>query len=319
MSREASGEHRGTLYGVAAYGIWGLFPLYWPLLEPAGPLEILASRVIFSLATAVTLALFLVPRHRWRPFLSRRNLVLLSLAAALIAINWGVYIAAVNSDQVVEAALGYYINPILSIILGVALLHERLAAVQWASVGLAVIAVIVLTIDYGHPPWIALTLAASFATYGLIKNRLKAGAVETLTVESALLTPLAVGYLIFLQVQGQLTLGDEGPAHTALLVLAGPITAVPLLLFAAAATRIPLSALGLLQYITPTLQFLIGVVYFGEAMSPARWVGFGLVWLALMVLSTYGVVRARQDRRQRPAETFVDDVGSVTAERRGAR
>ena len=315
----ATREHRGTLYGVAAYGIWGLFPLYWPLLEPAGPLEILASRVIFSLATAVILALFLVPRNRWRPFLSRRNLALLALAAALIAINWGVYIAAVNSDQVVEAALGYYINPILSIILGVALLHERLAAVQWASVGLAVISVIVLTIDCGHPPWIALTLAASFATYGLIKNRLKAGAVETLTVESALLTPLAVGYLIFLQVQGQLTFAHLSPAHTALLVLAGPITAVPLLLFAAAATRIPLSALGLLQYITPTLQFLIGVVYFGEAMSPARWVGFGLVWLALMLLSTYGLVRARQDRRQRNADIMVDHVGSVTAEGRGTR
>jgi chloramphenicol-sensitive protein RarD len=319
MSREASREHRGTLYGVAAYSIWGLFPLYWPLLEPAGALEILASRVIWSLVTAVVLALFLVPRNRWRPFLSRRNLTLLVLAAALIAINWGVYIWAVNSDQVVEAALGYYINPIRSIILGVALLHERLAAVQWASIGLAVVAVIVLTIDYGHPPWIALTLAASFATYGLIKNRLKAGAVETLTVESALLTPLAVGYLVVLQVQGQLTFGHEGPAHTALLVLAGPITAVPLLLFAAAATRIPLSALGLLQYITPTLQFLIGVVYFGEAMSPARWVGFGLVWLALMVLSTYGLLRARQGRQSRSADIVVDDVGSATAEGRGTR
>ena len=308
-----SRHNRGTLYGIAAYSIWGLFPLYWPLLEPAGPLEILASRVIWSLVTAVILSIFLVPRASWRPFLTRRNLALLALAAALIAVNWGVYIWAVNSGQVVEAALGYYINPILSIILGVVLLHERLAAVQWASVGLAVVAVIVLTIDYGHPPWIALTLAASFATYGLIKNRLNAGAVETLTVESALLTPLAVGYLIFLQAEGQLTFGHNGLGHTALLVLAGPITAVPLLLFAAAATRIPLSALGLLQYITPTLQFIIGVAYFGEAMSPGRWVGFGLVWLALMVLTTYGLVRARRDRRRRRADPLVEGIGSARA------
>ncbi len=309
--REHTRSRRGALYGIGAYGIWGVFPLFWPLLEPAGALEILASRVIWSLVTAVILSLFLVPRTRWRPFLSPRNLALLVLAAVFIAVNWGVYIWSVNSGHVVEAALGYYINPILSIILGVALLHERLAAVQWVSVGLAVLAVIVLTIDYGHPPWVALTLAASFATYGLIKNRLNAGAVETLTVESALLTPLSIGYLVFLQATGQLTFGHAGGAHTALLILAGPITAVPLLLFAAAATRIPLSTLGLLQYITPTMQFLLGVVYYKETMSPARWIGFGLVWVALMVLTTYGLRQAQRDRRQRRADSWSDDIGCV--------
>jgi chloramphenicol-sensitive protein RarD len=268
-------------------------------------------RVIWSLVTAVVLCAFLVPRARWRVFLTRRNLALLSAASVTIALNWGIYIWAVNSGHVVEAALGYYINPILSIILGVVLLHERLATLQWLSVGLAVVAVIVLTVGYGHLPWIALSLAVSFATYGLVKNRLNAGAVETLTVESGLLTPLAVGYVIFLQVQGQLTFGHEGWAHTTLLMIAGPITAVPLLLFAAAATRIPLSTLGLLQYITPTLQFLLGVFYFGEAMSPARWVGFGLVWLALMVLTTYGLVRAHRDRRRREVSPRLDDVGSA--------
>ena len=307
-------ENRGVLFGVGAYAIWGLFPLFWPLLKPAGPLEILASRVIWSFVTAVILSAFLVPRDRWRVLLSRRNTALLAAAAVTIALNWGIYIWAVNDGQVVEAALGYYINPILSIILGVVLLKERLAALQWISVGLAVVAVVVLTVDYGHLPWIALSLAVSFATYGLIKNRLNAGAVETLTVESGILAPLALGYLLVLQVQGQLTFGHAGPGHSALLILAGPITAVPLLLFAAAATRIPLSTLGLLQYLTPTLQFVIGVVWFGEAMSPGRWLGFSLVWLALIVLTTYGLGKARRDRRRRRLDSPVeqqDDIGSL--------
>jgi chloramphenicol-sensitive protein RarD len=305
-------DNRGVLYGIGAYGIWGLFPLYWPLLKPAGPLEILASRVIWSLVTALILSVFLVPRSRWRRLLNRRNTALLAAASITIALNWGIYIWAVNSDRVVEAALGYYINPILSIVLGVVLLKERLARLQWVSVGLAVAAVVVLTVDYGHPPWVALTLAASFATYGLIKNRLDAGAVETLTVESGLLAPFALGYLLLLQFQGQLTYGQGGAGHTALLVLAGPITAVPLLLFAAAATRIPLSTLGLLQYITPTLQFLLGVVYFGEAMSPGRWIGFGLVWAALAVLSAYGLHRARRRRRDdRDAIGHGSDAGDI--------
>jgi chloramphenicol-sensitive protein RarD len=308
----ASEERAGVAYGLGAYGIWGLFPLFWPLLEPAGALEILASRVIWSLVTALVLSALLVQRARWRQLLNRRNTALLAAAAATIAVNWGVYIWAVNDGHVVEAALGYYINPILSIILGVVLLKERLALLQWVSVALAAVAVIVLTVDYGHPPWIALVLAASFATYGLIKNRLKSGAVETLTVESGLLTPLALGYLVFLQTQGRLTFGHEGWTHTVLLMAAGPITAVPLLLFAAAATRIPLSTLGLLQYITPTLQFLLGVVYFGEAMSPGRWIGFGLVWLALSVLTGYGLARARRVRRdRRRSDTAADDISSV--------
>jgi chloramphenicol-sensitive protein RarD len=302
----------GVGYGIAAYAIWGLFPLFWPLLEPASALEILASRVIWSFVTAVILSAFWVPRARWSSLLTRRNTTLLATASAVIAANWGVYIWAVNNGHVVEAALGYYINPILSISLGVLLLRERLTGPQWVSVGLATAAVVVLTVDYGHPPWISLALAASFATYGLIKNRLGAGAVETLTVETGLMTPLAVGYLIVLGVQGQLVFGHQGWTTTALLVLAGPITAAPLLLFAASATRVPLSTLGLLQYITPTLQFLIGVFYFGEAMSPARWVGFGLVWLALMVLTTHGLVRADRDRRRRSRPTEpADDIGSV--------
>ena len=208
------------------------------------------------------------------PLANRRTLSLLGLAAALIAVNWGLYIWSVNSGQVVEAALGYYINPIFSVLLGVIVLGERLAVAQWVALGFAAAAVLILTVDYGRPPWIALTLAASFATYGLLKNRINSGAVATLTVESALLTPLALGYLIFLQITGGLTFAHLGAGHSLLLMSAGLVTVVPLLFFSAAAVRLPLSTLGLLQYLTPTAQFLLGVFYFGEAMSPARWAGF---------------------------------------------
>jgi chloramphenicol-sensitive protein RarD len=292
-------ETPGIAYGVGAYLIWGLFPLFWPLVRSAGAAEILAHRVIWSLVVASVLLALTARRGWWNRLRTRRNLILLATAAAVIAVNWGIYIWAVNHGHVVEAALGYYINPILSILFGVGLLRERLAGMQWVSVGLAAVAVVVLTLEYGTPPWIALALAISFATYGLIKNRLGAGAVETLTVESAMLAPLAIGYLIFLETTGGLTFVHLGWAHSLFLVAAGPITAVPLLLFAAAATRIPLSTLGLLQYLTPTGQFLLGVLYFGETMSAGRWVGFALVWLALMILTWYGIGQARRHRTTR--------------------
>jgi chloramphenicol-sensitive protein RarD len=223
------------------------------------------------------------------------------VAAALIAVNWGVYIWAVNTGRVVEAALGYYINPILSVLLGVFVLRERLAIGQWVAVGIAGTAVVVLAVDYGHPPWVALILAASFATYGLLKKRIDSGALETLTVESAVLTPVAVGYLLWLQVTGSLVFAHHGLGPAVLLASSGLVTLIPLLLFAAAATRLPLSTVGLLQYLTPTAQFLLGVFYFGEAMSPARWLGFGLVWVALVVLTVAGL---RSARRREPAEVL---------------
>ena len=295
-------HRQGLLYGLGAYLLWGLVPLYWPLLDRAGAVEILAHRIVWSLPVAAGLALILLPRRWLRPLLNRRILFLLGLAAALVALNWGVYIWAVNSGHVVEAALGYYINPIFTVLLGVIFLRERLAAAQWVAVGFAGVAVLVLTINYGQPPWVALILAGSFATYGLLKNRVNSSAVATLTVESAMLTPFALGYLLFLQVTGSLTFGHLGWAHTLLLVSAGLVTAVPLLLFSAAAVRIPLSTLGLLQYITPTAQFMLGVFYFGEAMSVARWVGFALIWVALAILSGYGLVRASGRRRHEVCE-----------------
>lgn len=289
----------GVAYGLAAYGLWGLVPLFWPLVREAGALELLAHRVVWSLVVAVILLAAVVPRGWWARFRSRRNLVLIGVAAAVVSVNWGTYIWGVNSGHVVETSLGYYINPILSILVGVLVLGERLTPAQWASVGLAAAAVLVLTLDYGRLPWIALTLAVSFAAYGVVKKQLNAGAVETLTLESACLAPLALGYLGFLQLTGTGTFAVLGWSHSLLLAASGLVTAVPLLFFAASATRLPLSTLGLLQYLAPTLQFLLGLLYFGEAMSPGRWAGFALVWLALMILTGDSLLRAGRARRSR--------------------
>ena len=200
-STAADRERRGVGYGLAAYGIWGIVPLFWPLVARAAPLEILAQRIVWSLVICGVLILTVVPRGWWGRIGTRRSLTLLALAAALVSVNWGTYIWAVNSGHVVETSLGYYINPLLSILVGVLALRERLAPLQWASIGLAAVAVGVLTLDYGRPPWIALTLATSFAAYGVIKKRVDGGAVETLTVEGAVLTPVALGYLGYLQAQ----------------------------------------------------------------------------------------------------------------------
>ncbi|MDN5803777.1 MAG: EamA family transporter RarD [Microlunatus sp.] len=301
----ATRETTGLSYGLGAYLIWGLVPLYWPLLAAASATEILAHRIVWSLVCAGILLLVLRRRRWWRSICRPRTLGLLAAASVFIAVNWGLYIWAVNHGHVVEAALGYYINPILSVLLGVVILRERLAAAQWVAVGLAGAAVVVLAVDYGHPPWVSLILAVSFATYGLLKNRINSGALETLTVESAMLTPLALGYLIWLQATGALVFGHHGISQALLLASSGLVTLIPLLLFAGAAIRLPLSTMGLLQYLTPTAQFLLGVFYFGEAMSPARWIGFGLVWVALIVLTLTGLrdaVRRRRDDNIRAVE-----------------
>ncbi|CAA9304058.1 MAG: Uncharacterized inner membrane protein RarD [uncultured Friedmanniella sp.] len=296
---EQDRQRRGVLYGLGAYGLWGAVPLFWPLVARAGSLELLAHRVVWSLVISALLALVLLPRGWFQRLASRRTLLMLGLAAAVVSVNWGLYIWAVNHGHVLETSLGYYINPILSILVGVVVLGERMAALQWVSVGLAALAVVVLTVEYGRLPWISLVLAASFATYGVMKKQVNGGAVETLTVESALLAPVALGYLVLLQVQGGSTFGALGWGHSLLLVATGVVTVVPLLFFAASATRLPLSTLGLLQYLAPTLQFLLGVWYFGEQMSTGRWIGFGLVWLALMLMSGHGLHRANASRRER--------------------
>ncbi len=297
---EQDRERRGIGYGLAAYGLWGAVPLFWPLVARAGSVELLAHRVVWSLIISAVLALVLLPRNWLRPYLNRRTLLMLGLAAAVVSVNWGLYIWSVNHGHVLETSLGYYINPILSILVGVVVLGERLAALQWASVGLAALAVVVLTVEYGRLPWISLVLAASFATYGVMKKKVNGGAVETLTIESALLTPIGLGYLVYLQTRGDNTFITLGWTHSLLLVATGVVTVVPLLFFAAATTRLPLSTLGLLQYLAPTLQFLLGVLYFGEQMSIGRWVGFGLVWVALMVMTADGLRRASRSRRLEP-------------------
>jgi len=292
---------RGVLYGLAAYGLWGLVPLFWNLVRSASALEILAMRMVWSLVFAIILAVIVLPRGWLAKIATRRNLFMLAAAAVLVSVNWGVYIWAVNHDHVTETALGYYINPILSILVGVILLKERLRPYQWIAVGIAALAVIVLTIAYGKPPWVALTLAVSFGSYGLLKNLVRKGAVETLVIESAFMFAPATAYLIYLQATGGLTFGHLGWAHSLLLVAGGLVTLVPLLLFAGAATRIPLSMLGLLQYITPTTQFLLGVLYFGERMPAGRWIGFALVWIALIILSTGTLLAVRRQRGRNAA------------------
>jgi chloramphenicol-sensitive protein RarD len=299
VSAEDTRGRRGLVYGLAAYACWGIVPLFWPLVAQATALELLAQRVIWSLAVSVVLLLTTVPRGWWGRLRSTRNLVMLALAAALISVNWGLFIWGVNHGHVVETALGYYINPILSILLGVLVLKERLSRLQWFAVALAAVAVLVLTLDYGHPPWIALTLAVSFATYGFLKKKVNGGAVETLTIESAFLLLPAVAYLVYLQSVGQLTFGYLGVGHSLLVMSTGLVTAVPLLFFAAASTRVPLSTLGLIQYVAPTASFLLGILYFNETMSTGRWIGFGCVWLALMLLTGAGIARSGVNRRAR--------------------
>ncbi len=296
-------------YGVAAYVLWGLFPLYWPLLQPASPVEIVAHRIVWSL---VVVLVILAATHDWawlRTFRrDRASQWRLVVAAVLISGNWCLYIYGVNSDRVVETSLGYFINPLVTVLIGVLVLGERLTRAQWVAVGLGALAVLVLTIDYGRPPWIALGLAFSFAAYGLLKKQVgvRIGAVASLTVETAAMFLPAAALLLVLQARGDGHFGHEGLGHAALLASAGVATAIPLLFFAAAASRVPLTVLGLLQYFAPVLQFLTGVLIYHEPMPASRLAGFALVWAALVLLSVDGLHGRRSRRRAavaaRPAE-----------------
>ncbi|MFE5557569.1 EamA family transporter RarD [Streptomyces sp. NPDC056544] len=295
---KAENEQRtGLLYGFGAYGMWGLVPLFWPLLKPSGAIEILAHRMVWSLAV-VGLALLALRRWAWIRELLRqpRKLGLTALAATVISVNWGLYIWAVNNEHVVEASLGYFINPLVSIAIGVLLLGERLRRAQWVAVGLSFVAVLVLAVGYGRPPWISLVLAFSFATYGLIKKKLGMGGLESLTAETAVLFLPALGYVLWLGAQGRSTFASHGVTHSLLLAATGLVTAVPLVFFGMAAIRVPLSTLGLLQYMAPVFQFGLGVLYFHEAMPPERWAGFSLVWAALVILTWDALRTARRSR-----------------------
>ena len=285
---------RGVWYGIGAYALWGAFPLYFTLLAGSGPVEIVLHRVVWSLLVC---AVALVVLRRWRDLgamRSPRTAGLLTLAAFVLALNWGIYVYSVGSEQVVQASLGYFINPLVTVLLGVVVLRERLRPAQWVAVSIGAVAVAVLTIDYGGLPWIALSLAFSFALYGLVKKTVgvSLSALTGLSGETMALAPLAAAALIWFEVTGRGHFTDDAPWHGLLLAASGVITVVPLLLFAAAARRVPLSTMGLLQYLTPVLQLLCAVVVLGERMPVSRWIGFALVWVALGVLTADSLRRS---------------------------
>jgi len=296
----------GVLFGIGAYSLWGIFPLYFPLLEPSSPVEILAHRIGWTL---VVVLLVLVLRRRLGEMLAaardRRILLLLAAASLLIAINWVVFIYAATTDRVLEAALGYFINPLVSVAFGMLVFGERLRRAQGAAVALGAAAVVVLTAYYGGFPWIALVLAFSFGTYGLLKKLAGVGAAEGLALETLLLIVPALVYLVVVWAQGDATFGTEGAGHALLLAASGPLTALPLLLFAACVIRVPLSTVGLLQYLAPVLQFLVGWLIVSEAMPTSRWIGFGLVWSALGILTWDGLRAAGAARRRRATVVVV--------------
>ena len=286
MAKVRSEYSLGLLFGVSAYVFWGLFPLYWPLLKPASPLEIVSHRAVWTLVFCIiVLALLRQLKSTLAIMKHPKKMAGLFATTVLISINWLTYIWATNNGHVVEAALGYYINPLIIIAFGVLLLSEKMRPLQWVAVAIAAIGVTILTIDYGRLPWVAISLALSWGTYGLLKKKLDLGALEGLTIET-LISLLPYGfYLFYLNNQGTGQFGS-GVGLTILLIAAGAMTAIPLLLFNGSTTRLPYSTIGLLQYITPTIQFSIGVWINHEEMPPARWIGFVVIWLALATLGT---------------------------------
>lgn len=307
-------ERRGLLLGVSAFGLWGIFPLYWPLLEPTEATEILAHRILWSL---VVMSVLLVAMRRGPAF--RRiwtdppTRYLMTGAAVVISANWYTYIFGVNHGFVVETSLGYYVNPLVTVLLGVVVLGERLRRWQWLALGIATVAVGVLTVQLGRPPWISLVLAFSFGTYGLLKKKAAVGPVEGLAYETVVLVPVAVGYLVWLSYAGQASAWSHGVDHVALLATTGLVTAAPLLCFAGATNRISLTTLGLLQYIAPTMQFLLGILLFGEAMTPLRWVGFSMVWLALVIFTLDSIFAHRRRTTLAAGGGSIDTAEAVEA------
>jgi chloramphenicol-sensitive protein RarD len=283
----------GLLYGIGAYGSWGLFPAFFPLLKPAGALEVLAHRVVWTLVLMVGVVVAMRKLSALRS-ITGRTWLLLVCASGLVSANWVIYVYAVNNGHVVDAALGYFINPLVSVLLGVLIFRERLNRAQIAALVIALAAVVLLAIEVGGPPFIALGLAFSFGLYGAVKKVVPTDPRVSVGLEAAIAAPFAIAYIAVLQLSGHGQFTNNGPGHIALMILSGPITAIPLLFFAAAAQRLPLVTLGLLMYLTPAMQMTWGVVVAHEPMPPARWVGFALIWLALLVFSGDALRRARQ-------------------------
>ena len=280
----------GFWSGVAAYTIWGLVPLYWKLLKHVPAIQVLGHRIVWSLAVLIVL-IAVLRRGRRRPqdgrtalaSVSRRVVGLYAIAAGLIAVNWFLYIYAVNAGFIVETSLGYYITPLVNVLFGVLFFHERMRPAQWVSIALATTGVVQLTFAYGALPWIAFGLAASFGSYGLAKKKAPLDPVEGLTLETAILAPVAILYLVLLHSTGEGAFFRTGATSDALMIGGGVVTTVPLLLFAAAVRTVPLSVIGILQYIGPTLQFLLGVFVYEEPFSRSQLIGFSIVWVALAI------------------------------------
>ena len=291
----------GLIYGFSSYTLWGLFPLYWPLLQPATPLEMVAHRSVWSLVFCVillaishqlrsTFALMISPGIFWR----------FALAAFIISINWISYIWAVNNEQIVEASLGYYMQPILLVMMGILAFKEEMRKVQWAAFIIATIGVIILTIDYGRPPWISFALAFSWSSYSFVKKKINLGSLQGLAIETLISSVFYGAFLIYLGTNGTGQFG-QSPGLTLLLIGAGLVTAIPLLLFNGATTRIPFTMIGLLQYLTPTIQFLLAVFLRHEPMPSGRWLGFVFIWLALITLG-YDLIKSGSSRDNRLAQ-----------------
>lgn len=297
----------GGVYAFSAYFLWGFMPLYFLVLAPTGPWEVVSWRVLLSFVFCL---LLLTVTRSWPRILAivrkPRLLLWTAVAGALIYVNWQVFLIATLTGHVLESSLGYFINPIVTVLLGVLVLRERLRVTQWVALGVAGVAVLVIVVGYGTFPWIALTLAASFGTYGLVKKQIgpAVDAVSGLTLESFWLLPVAIVQLVVVGATTGITMATAGAGHAVLLALAGVVTAVPLLFFAAGARRAPLSVIGLLQFVAPILQFAIGV-WLGEEMPPERWAGFALVWVALIILTADSLRHARRGRG-------FDDVAAVT-------
>ncbi|MFD5224673.1 EamA family transporter RarD [Microbacterium sp. NPDC058342] len=294
----------GTLYTIGAYILWGVFPLYFILLAPTGPFEVVAWRLLLTLVFCLLLLAVTRGWQRLRTIWRRPKLLALTaLAGVLIYINWQVFVIATMHEQVVETSLGYFINPIFTVLLGVLVLHERIRVAQWIAIGIAAVAVGVIIVAYGDFPWVSLSLTASFGLYGLVKKKIgpAVDAVSGLTLESFWLIPVAAVILIVVAQDGDITMGTVNPLHTALLLCAGVATAVPLLLFASGTRRVDLSLVGMIQFITPIMQFLLGWAILGEPMPAERWAGFILVWIAIAVFVVDLIVQQSRGRRQAPA------------------
>lgn len=293
----------GLWHGVGAYVLWGVLPVYWKLLAHVPALQIVAHRVVWSF---VVLVVLLTATRRWaalRAMMTPRVVATYTLAAILIAINWLIYIWAVVSGFLLEASLGYFITPLFNVLLGVAVLRERLRPVQWLAVALAAAGVLQLTYVYGRTPWIALVLAVTFGLYGLAKNRAPLCAIDGMTLETGVVVPIAAIYLLLTEHAGTGAFGQASALTEGLLVGGGPMTLLPLLLFASAAQRISLSALGLLQYIAPTMQFLLGAFVFEEPFTRVQLVGYALVWIGLVVFTVEGLFA------RRPPAAILEEVG----------